>query len=250
MSFFKETKSRWTVQSKGRIPSSHLNQLALNGEVRTSERFENLRLDCISVIDSHLSHCTFSNIHARSVSLGGGLTQSTYADCVFEDCSWIFATVGNVRLSRCEFHRCRLSDLVGTKLEMVRCTFDQTSIRKGVFHGIQSSAVPGHPTRKRNEFSENDFSGADLIDVDFRGGIDLTRQRLPTGGGYLFVGDTCRALEVAKQLLSLPLSAVEMQRVQSEIFSLQRYCSSGQTTQLLRLSDWGALADEFKRRLQ
>jgi hypothetical protein len=239
-------KAKWQARSKGRIPLSHMNGLTLRDESRVGERFENLRLDYISVITSHLNRCVFSNILAHSVCLGGGATQSTYADCVFEDCDWIFSVVGKVRILRCEFNRCRLSNLFGTNLEAIGCSFNHTTIKKGVFHGTGSSAVAVAQT---NEFRDNDFSEADLIDVDFRGGIDVSKQRLPMGGEYVFIGDTCQALEVLNEMLSLPLSAIELKRVQLETLSLRRYCSSGQLSQLLRLSSWGTLADEFRRRL-
>ena len=55
--------------------------------------------------------------------------------------------------------------------------------------------------RERNEFYRNDFSGADLVKADFRGGVDLTRQRLPTGGDYLYLPDAQAASERARSLL-------------------------------------------------
>jgi len=41
--------------------------------------------------------------------------------------------------------------------------------------------------------SAADFSQSRPEDVDFRGGIDLGKQKLPAGDDCLFVADTCQA---------------------------------------------------------
>ena len=50
----------------------------------------------------------------------------------------------------------------------------------------------GRPSR--NEIEDNDFSRAKLIDVAFRTGVDLTKQRLPSG-------PECTYLDVAASAL-------------------------------------------------
>jgi uncharacterized protein YjbI with pentapeptide repeats len=188
-------------------------------------------------------------VSAKSVNFGGGLSQSIYTDCIFEDCDFVFGAIGNAKFSRCHFNRCRLSHIFGTKLEMLDCSFPETRIEKAVFHGKSRAIVSGEGKRERNEFTGNDFSTADLIDVSFRGGIDLTKQALPTGRDYIFVADMGRASIVAQEISELDLGSPDAKRAQSIQKMLECLSSSGQRQTLLRLSGFEALADQFRKRL-
>ncbi len=249
VSLFDKRKSQTKVRAVGRIAPANLNHLAIGRESRTDERFEKMRWDAISMHASHLIRCVFSDVHARSVNLGGGLSQSTYADCIFEDCDFAFGVIGNARFVQCRFNRCRLCHIFGTKLEMIDCSFAETRIEKAVFHGSYHAAAPGDNPRHRNEFTGNDFSTADLVDVSFRGGIDLSKQVLPTGRDYVYVADTRRAADVAQQIAELEPRSSDAKRAQSIRRMMEFYFSSGQTQALLRLSGFDALADQFRKRL-
>lgn len=249
MGFFDKRKLKVKVVSKGRIPPSHVNHFVIKGETRADERFEKVRWDAISISASELVRCFFGDLHARSANFGGGLSQSTYTDCIFEDCDFVFGVIGDARFSRCRFNRCRLSHIFGTKLEMIDCSFPETRIERAVFHGTSRATMSGETKRKRNEFTGNDFSTADLVDVGFRGGIDLTKQVLPTGRDYVFVADTAGASTVAQHIAELDSKSREGKRAQSIQKSLKFLCSSGQRQALLRLSGFEALADQFRDKL-
>ncbi|MGC2028528.1 MAG: hypothetical protein WA642_00760 [Steroidobacteraceae bacterium] len=250
MGLFDKQKAKVRARAIGRIPSSHFNQLTIHSESRADVVFENVRWDAISVIASNLVGCTFKDVHAESVNLGEGLTQSTYTDCIFEGCNFAFGAIGNVRLARCSFNRCRLFNFIGTKLEMIDCTFPETRIQKAVFHRIFHSAVPGHIARDSNEFSGNDFSAANLIDVDFRGGIELEKQVLPGGSEYIFVADTHLASELAHELIAeVVQGSPDAKRLQSIRRMLERDHSTGQKQQLLRLTGCDSLTDTFRKKL-
>jgi hypothetical protein len=51
-------------------------------------------------------------------------------------------------------------------------------------------------------FRGNDFSAMQFSEVEFRGGIDLRKQRLPTGPLDLYIKDPARSLERARRALS------------------------------------------------
>jgi uncharacterized protein YjbI with pentapeptide repeats len=248
--FFDKRKLKAQVRAKGRIPPSHFNHFTIEGESRTDERFDRVRWDAISISASHLVRCIFEDVHAESVNLGGGLFQSTYRDCIFEGCDFAFGAIGDARFSHCSFKRCRLFHLFGTKLEMIDCSFAETRIEKAVFHGSFHAAVPGTATREKNEFTGNDLSTADLIDVDFRGGIDLSKQILPSGPEYIYVADTHRAAKIAHELIAeLDPKSPDARRVESARKMLEYYHSTGQKQQLLRLSGCDGLTDRFRRKL-
>jgi uncharacterized protein YjbI with pentapeptide repeats len=246
---FDKRELKIKVRKVGRIPPSNLSQLTIASETRTDQRFEKVRLDAISIHASRLIRCVFMDVHAKSVNLGGGLFQSTYTDCIFEDCDFVFGAVGNARFSRCRFNRCRLSHIFGTRLEMLDCSFPETRIEQAVFHGASLASVPGEVKRERNEFSGNDFSAADLVDVSFRGGIDLTKQALPTGRDYIFVADMGRASIVAQEISELNPGSSDAKRAQLIQRMLEFLSSSGQRQTLLRLSGFEALADQLREKL-
>ena len=237
------------MHKKGKVSPADLRLLVIDRETRVAERFGNLKLDGFSVIESSLSRCVFENIRARSACFGEGLQQSVLEDCVFRRCHLVFGAVGNVRLVRCQFESCRLENVMGTKLELIECAFQDTTIKKGVFHGRVEASAEVRSQRTLNEIRDNDFSQAELDDVDFRGGVDLTRQKLPTSDEYLFVRDTYKALAIVKDLQSSIAEKDELKRSRMLAGVLDFYCSSGQRTQLLRITFWGAFERELISRL-
>ena len=132
MGLFDKLKPKVRVRMVGKVSPAHLNRFTLKGEVRRDERFEKARWTAISISASQLDRCIFEDVHSESVNMGGGLTQSAYTDCVFQDCDFVFGAIGNARFTRCRFLRCRLSHFFGTQLEMIDCAFPETSIRHGV----------------------------------------------------------------------------------------------------------------------
>ena len=78
------------------------------------------------------------------------------------------------------------------------------------FRGIETSTFFGRPTgpcaegakRRANQFSDNDFRRAELRDVGFVEGIDLSGQLLPTGPDYIFLRDWSSRVAKARQVFS------------------------------------------------
>jgi hypothetical protein len=239
------------VEKKGATSPTDLRILSLDHERKTGGRFDHLRLTALNVIESSLSDCAFSHVRARSVSLGAGRTQSVFTDCVFDHCEFVFGAVGNARLVRCRFESCSLENLFGTELEMLDCTFPGTTIRKAVFHGSTLSVAAGAALRKNNQLERNDFSAARFIDVDFRGGVDLTRQKLPISDDLLYLPDTRVALEAVKEICATVSAANPDAPKQCRALTgvLELYCESNQRTQILQLGAWGEIGLELRRRL-
>jgi len=237
------------VHKKGKVSPADLRLLVIDRETRVSEKFSNLKLDGFTVIESSLRQCTFEDVRVRSACFGAGVRQSVFEDCVFSRCKFAFGAVGNVRLVRCRFESCRLENLIGTDLELIECTFPSTTIKKGVLHGRFEGLAQVRPQRTVNEIRDNDFSQAELQDVGFRGGIDLTKQKLPASDEYLFIRDTCKASAIVKELQSSIVEKDELKRSQMLAGLLDFYCSSGQRMQLLRIAFWGAFERELISRL-
>jgi hypothetical protein len=84
------------------------------------------------------------------------------------------------RFERCVFDGARLRDLRLDNTEFIDCVF-RGRIWHTIFFGSPSRwGGDAEPRRLANEWRGNDFTQADLVDVDFRD-IDLAAQRWPTG---------------------------------------------------------------------
>ena len=84
----------------------------------------------------------------------------------------------------------------------------------------------------------NDFSGMDLIDVGFRGGIDLTQQRLPSGPEYVYLPDVAATVSQAKPKV-MEWEDPELRDVAlTMIKTLQEEFEEGQRQALLREDDY------------
>lgn len=90
-----------------------------------------------------------------------------------------------------------------------------------------------------NEFHGNDFTDAELIGVDFRSGIDLTRQRLPTGQDYLYLPAAEATVAQAVDRLAQHSADEASERAQRFLSNvLGRSLAEGQRQLLLREKDF------------
>ena len=185
--------------------------------------FSGRRLSYLSVVGARLTHCRFERMRIEQAYLGSGGAASTYVGCSFDGSSFDILFAGFARFERCSFRNANIGKWKGETAELVDCVFTGR-IKQAVFWGrfphdperaIESDARmaekfgPGPQTdeyralmrRPRNEFRGNDFSGADLVDVAFRGSIDLTAQRLPEGGDYLYLPNAAAAIGHGRDLV-------------------------------------------------
>ena len=172
--------------------------------------------------DSRLTRCRFERLKVESASFGTGLRPTVYTECSFDGSRLGGTGWGRARFVRCSFRNVRLRGLFGFDAEFVDCVFTGRA-EHCVFNGAPNADLDqvrelatGWPTCRRqraalqrrideappdrtaNEFRGNDFSGMELIDVDFRDGIDLTAQRFPPGDEYAIVLDASAAIARAR----------------------------------------------------
>lgn len=105
------------------------------------------------------------------------------------------------RFERCSFDRAKIEEWFTFCAEFVDCSFAGARIIGSRFFGTPSECygwLQFRHRRKRNEFSGNDFSEAELIDTMFSAGIDLDAQRLPTSPEYLRINDAQRRIAEAR----------------------------------------------------
>jgi hypothetical protein len=77
--------------------------------------------------------------------------------------------------------------------EFINCTFSGV-VKSSVFFGKVTGNYSEDTQRRTNEFLNNDFADVQFVDVGFRRGIDLSRQRLPSGSEYVYLRDAAKAL--------------------------------------------------------
>lgn len=123
--------------------------------------------------------CDFSGTKFK-VSGGFSLIpRSVFTRCTFDraDLRAMFS-LWETRFESCSFAHARLERWRSECAEFVDCTF-AGPMRNVVFYGRPRGVCGDGMSRARNEFRGNDFTAAELLDVDFRAGIDVYAQRLP-----------------------------------------------------------------------
>jgi hypothetical protein len=158
--------------------------------------------------ESTFTQCRFASMRIGDAGWGGGVAQSEYTECWFDGTTMGMRAPGNCRFVRCSFRDVHIRPLFAYACEFIDCVFT------GRLQGGWVSGTPTEPLREayargRNTIEGNDFSGADLFDIGFRGGVDLTRNRMPTGPEYLVVLNGPEALRRVKlRVLDMPESGL------------------------------------------
>lgn len=121
--------------------------------------------------------CDFSEASFEQFSVGHQ-GQTRFVDCRFQRTRFPLGNTffGDSRFERCVFDGARLRDLRVDAAEFVDCVF-RGRVWHTIFFGMPLGSN-GNLNRSHNEWRGNDFSEADLVDVDFRD-IDLRAQRWP-----------------------------------------------------------------------
>ena len=163
------------------------------------EDYSNRKLVQFGTFGSHLEACHFNGIRLDNnayIQLGSGQEASEFVECSF-DGARLHGGGGFSRFVRCSFKNVDLRNWTCLRTEFIGCIFSG-NLRKCAFNGTVPEADRAWVGRDRNEFYDNDFSAADLIEVDFRTGIDLTQQHLPSGVKYLYLINPLPAIEAAR----------------------------------------------------
>jgi hypothetical protein len=160
------------------------------------------RIIQFTTIGSRLVKCRFDNVTIDAAQFGCGRQTSEFVDCTFNGARIVMGPGGLSRFIGCTFQNVELRQWICFAVEVIDCTFGG-ELRMAIFNGTISSELRDLAGRDRNEFSGNDFSAMDLINVTFRTGIDLTRQRLPRGRSYLYLPDAAGALGHARSAVMM-----------------------------------------------
>jgi len=189
------------VRDKGRAkPVPPEQRFVFNNITTKGQDFSGRTLESFSVSESTFESCRFDRLRLTRnyAQLGNGQKQAVYRDCSFDGAKIHGMGIGGFyRFERCSFRNVDLRNwFCAGAIDIVDCVFTG-KLRKAVFMGAPPDEMRAQYRRDRNEFCGNDFSGAQLFDVGFRNGIDLTQQRLPMGPDYLYIPEAAGTLRAA-----------------------------------------------------
>ncbi len=153
--------------------------------------YSGLRLEYFSAYGCRFERCCFDGVKFDMMGVGAGMEQSVYVDCSFDQARLRMHPGGFARFERCTFSNVNIREWRVNPCDLIDCLFTGT-IRKSMFYGQLDSEIRRERFRDAgievvNKIYGNDFSGAKLLDVSFRGGVDLRLQRLPEGPDYLYI---------------------------------------------------------------
>jgi len=188
-------------------------------------------------VGSRLEGCRFDKVSIESASFGSGRETSEYIECTFDGARLDMAAGGNARFIRCSFRDVLIRDWFCFAVELVDCIFSG-QMHKCVFNGTVPKNRRSFLGRERNEFHGNDFSALDMVDVAFRTGIDLARQRLPSGLSYLYLPDAAEVVEQTRAAV-IGWKNPELRRSALVIVNgLLKTVREGQRQLFLRMDDY------------
>jgi hypothetical protein len=148
--------------------------------------FRGLQFDHFGADGTRFIRCDFSG--ARIAGFIGIRRRTRFEDCRFAGSHLAHTSLGDVRFLRCVFSDVDITGWADTAAEFVDCRFtgrltDCKFWGRPRYEWLEPGRL--RPPRTTNDFYGNDFREADLSDVGFVGGVDLTRQRLPDGPQYV-----------------------------------------------------------------
>lgn len=224
------------TRAKGVVDVSGANRLTFEGAREHRRDFSGRKLDYFCAVGSRFERCNFDRMRASDLCFGAGLNDSVYVDCSFDGARLSNVSGGNARFERCSFRNVLLKTFFCHNVEFVECTFSGKMV-KAYFNGTVSEDSRRTLRRKTNEFRDNDFSQMEFVDVSFRTGIDLARQKLPDGSDYLLIRDAEQALAVARTAV-MQWAASEIRRdAVAMLDSLAFECQGGQKDLFVRTPD-------------
>lgn len=176
------------VRSKGFIKINPDDYFQLKDGSFKGQDFSGKDVLGMSVINSHFENCLFERLRVDNLCFGEGKTMSTFVNCSFDDSAFFSPVVGRARFFNCTFRNVYIVEFRSYDAEFVNCIFSG-KLQNSFFYGQFFVDYVNRLGMKTNEFFGNDFSLLEMDGVDFRCGIDLTKQKLPQGHDYLYVKD-------------------------------------------------------------
>jgi len=180
------------VNSKGRVVLDRSRDVSIRHERVIQRSFYGLKKGSFGSLGCTFEHCDFRKMRPSQICFASGREQSRYISCIFDGSRFDHIIAGQSRFESCSFRDVILNRLFTHAAEFVDCTFSGV-LKSSVFFGKVTGNYSEDTQRLTNEFHNNNFADAQFVDVGFRRGIDLSRQRLPSGSEYVYLRDAAKA---------------------------------------------------------
>lgn len=210
--------------------------------------FSGRRLECFTSVGSRFERCDFSGMVSKSTAFGAGTQVSEYVGCNFDGAKLMMGAGGNARFVDCSFDKTTIQSWFCFEVELIDCQFTGR-LRKVIFNGTVPPDRQVDVGRLRNCFEGNDFSQADLFDVGFRTGIDLSKQRLPDGDEYVYLPDAAAAIARARLACDAWTDPEDKDAVRGVLKVMQEDVADGQKQMLMRADDYARRDREAIRKM-
>jgi len=170
-----------------------MNDIEIFNQRLKSESFSGQKVSKFIAVESEFLDCYFQDMNVKDMCFGGGIKQTKYVNCTFDNTTFSSSVPGVARFENCSFKNVMVKKFFCVDVEFISCVFSG-EIKHGNFVGIHRG-IDG--ATKINEFKDNDFSGLILGDVGFTD-IDLSLQKFPKNGGLAVISDVSSFLSNAK----------------------------------------------------
>ena len=227
----------FSARRVGRIQIPDQSRVVLSNQQLIAQDFRGLQLLQFSAEGARLERCAFDGAVIQSGSFGAGRANSEYVDCTFTGARIRMGPGGYARFVNCNFENVAIDNWFCFAVELVGCTFSGR-LRKAVFNGCVPPSKRDIAERATNQFEGNDFSRAALLDVAFRTGIDLSKQRLPSGPEYTFLADAPSAVRRARIAFNALDDLEAKKRVRGILAVMEEDVAAGQGQILIRVDDY------------
>lgn len=184
----------------------------------------------------------------KSAGFGDGRQVSEYVGCNFDGAKLVMAPGGNARFVDGSFEKTTIQSWFCFAVELIDCRFTGR-LKKVFFNGTVPTDRQLDFGRMRNRFEGNDFSQADLFDVGFRTGIDLSKQRLPDGDEYVYLPDAAAAIARARLACDAWTDPEDKDAANSLLDVMERDVARGQQQLLMRTEDFSRRDREAIRKM-
>ncbi|MFI6680470.1 hypothetical protein [Kribbella sp. NPDC050470] len=227
----------YDVRRKGQVDVGAQDRVVLSGERLGSADFRGRRFGQFLAEGVRLEGCAFDGAVIENASFGAGRVASEYVGCSFDGAKLRMGPGGFARFVDCSFENTVIENWFCFAVELVGCSFSGR-LRKVVFNGTVRSKDREITGRTVNQFERNDFSRAKLVDVAFRTGVDLTKQRLPTGSEYAYLADAASAVRRARIDLNSWEDPDAKKRASGVLQVMEEDVADGQRQLLIRADDY------------
>lgn len=182
----KNSEQKQVLEKKNLLNNLNLKNTHFENEDFSGRNFENFCSESCNFI-----RCKFENMNVKKMCFGAAGEPSIYTECSFDRSTFSGITRENAKFIRCSFDHTDLSQFDFYETEFLDCIFSG-KLYAISFYGHKFTVERSHVV---NEFLNNDFSQSSFQYVQFKMGINLSKQKLPISSQYIYIADGSKLIQ-------------------------------------------------------